>query len=50
MKMAVTNGIEESFQPVPRPNGGDWLAQHNERGQTMESFQKTSSKAIPHGT
>ncbi|CAF0744533.1 unnamed protein product [Adineta steineri] len=50
MKMAVTKEIEESFQPVPRPNGGDWLAQHNERGQTMESFQQTSSKAIPHGT
>ncbi|CAF0891915.1 unnamed protein product [Adineta steineri] len=50
MKMAVTNGIEDSFEPVPQPGGGDWLAQHKERGQTMESFQKMSSKAVPHGT
>ncbi|CAF0891876.1 unnamed protein product [Adineta steineri] len=50
MKMAVTNGIEQSFEPVPQPGGGDWLAQHNEKGQTMQSFKKSSIKAIPHGT
>ncbi|UJR15477.1 hypothetical protein I4U23_002420 [Adineta vaga] len=50
MRMAVTNRLDESFQPVPKPNEGDWLGQHQERGQTMKSFEKKTSKAVPHGT
>ena len=48
--MAVTNRLDESFQSVPKPGGGDWLAQHQERGQTMKSFEQSSSKAVPHAT
>ncbi|CAF4271313.1 unnamed protein product [Adineta steineri] len=50
MKMAVTSRIEKSFKPIPEPEGGDWLAQHEESGQTMKSFQINLSKAAPHGT
>jgi hypothetical protein len=50
MQTAVTKRINESFQSVPTPSGGDWLREHNERGQTMKSFEQKSSKAVPHGT
>ncbi|CAF3845778.1 unnamed protein product [Rotaria sp. Silwood1] len=50
MQMAVTNRLEESFQPVPIPDEGDWLTYHQETGQTMQSFERNASKAIPHAT
>ncbi|CAF1077189.1 unnamed protein product [Adineta ricciae] len=50
MQMAVSNRLDESFQPVPVPRDGDWLKQHQERGQTMKSFETKASKAVPHGT
>ncbi|CAF1069404.1 unnamed protein product [Adineta steineri] len=50
MKMAVTSRIEKSFKPIPRPRNGDWLAQYEESGQTMKSFQLNLSKAVPHET
>jgi hypothetical protein len=50
MKMAVTNRLGESFQPVPIPDDGDWLNNHEEKGQTMQAFGHRSSKAVPHGT
>src|SRR5438132_5331104 len=30
---------KKSFDPIPEPNPGDWLAVHNERGQTFEEFK-----------
>jgi len=50
MRMAVTNRLDESFQAVPIPKGGDWLSQHEEKGQTMQSFERSATKAIPHAT
>ncbi|CAF3243453.1 unnamed protein product [Rotaria sp. Silwood2] len=50
MQLAVTNKLNESFQPVPKPKSSDWLANHAEQGQTMKSFERTMSKAIPHAT
>jgi hypothetical protein len=50
MQMAVTNRVDESFQPVPNPSQGDWLRNHEERGQTMKSFERNAFKAVPHGT
>ncbi|CAF3820124.1 unnamed protein product [Rotaria sordida] len=50
MQMAVTNKLHENFQPVPIPNYGDWLRNHEEKGQTMASFERTTSKAVPHAT
>ena len=50
MQRAVTKGINNSFQPVPRPSEGDWLRQHHESGQTFKSFEQKTSKAVPHGT
>ena len=48
--MAVTNRLDESFQPVPVPDDGDWLGSHQEKGQTMSSFKRNVHKAVPHGT
>ncbi len=50
MQMAITNRLDESFQPVPIPGGGDWLRQHEERGQTMRAFERRTFKAVPHAT
>jgi hypothetical protein len=50
MQMAVTSRLDESFQPVPTPGGGDWLRNHEEKGQTMKSFERTVTKAVPHAT
>ncbi|CAF1473735.1 unnamed protein product [Rotaria magnacalcarata] len=50
MQMAVKHKVDESFQPVPTPRSGDWLRQHQEKGQTLKSFERTMSKAIPHAT
>lgn len=50
MQMAIANRIEQSFASVPEPQESDWLHQHKERGQTMQSFQNSSLKAVPHGT
>src|SRR5437016_4835275 len=30
---------KNSFDPIPEPKPGDWLAVHNERGQTFEEFK-----------
>lgn len=30
---------KNSFDPIPKPKPGDWLAVHNERGQTFEEFK-----------
>ncbi len=48
--MAVTNRLDESFQPVPVPNYDDWLRNHQEKGQTMKSFERSVCKAVPHAT
>jgi hypothetical protein len=50
MQMAVTNKLSESFRPVPKPGASDWLAGHKEAGQTMESFERSVHKAVPHAT
>ncbi|CAF1007053.1 unnamed protein product [Rotaria sordida] len=50
MQMAVTNKLDESFQPVSKPDHDDWLSIHKVQGQTMKSFERTRSKAIPHAT
>lgn len=50
MKKAVTHRLDESFRPVPQPSGGDWLGCHDEKGQTVKSFEKNTFKAVPHGT
>lgn len=50
MQIAVTCKLDESFQPVPKPKGGDWLNSHKETGQTIESFERRAAKAVPHGT
>ncbi len=48
--MAVTNRLDESFQPVPTPNCGDWLYHYEEKGQPMESFERNADRAFPYGT
>jgi archaemetzincin len=30
---------KKSFDPIPEPRPGDWLAVHNERGQTFDEFK-----------
>jgi hypothetical protein len=50
MQIAVTSRLDESFQPVPRPNQHDWLRNHEETGQTMKSFERNAHKAVPHAT
>lgn len=50
MQLAVTHKLDESFQPVPIPNPGDWLDIYNEKGQTMKAFKKDKDKAVPQGT
>ncbi|CAF4581703.1 unnamed protein product [Rotaria sp. Silwood2] len=50
MKIALTNKIDESFQPVPKPSFGDWLGNHEEKRQTMKLFECNKSKAVPRGT
>ena len=50
MQMAVTNGLDESFQPIPMPKRDDWLRNHEEKGQTMKSFKRRAHKVVPHGT
>ncbi|CAF1518739.1 unnamed protein product [Adineta steineri] len=50
MKMAVTNRIEKSFKLMPQPESGDWLAQHDESGQTMKSYLISPYKTVPYGT
>ncbi|CAF4236417.1 unnamed protein product, partial [Rotaria sp. Silwood2] len=42
--------LHESFQPVPIPNHGDWLKYHEEKGQTLKAFERTTSKAVTHST
>ncbi len=34
-------GADESFDPVPIPSPGDWLAVHREPGQTFEEFRRS---------
>ena len=46
---AFTNH-EGSFERCPWPAAGDWLDEHNERGQTFAQFARLSLKAVPHGT
>lgn len=46
--MAITSKLNESFQPVPKPGHDDWLKSHVERGQTMKSFERNTSKVVPH--
>jgi len=50
MQIAITSKLDESFQPVPEPDEHDWLSNHNEKGQTMKSFERNANKAVPHGT
>jgi archaemetzincin len=38
LQRAVTPD-KNSFDPIPEPNPGDWLAVHNERGQTFAEFK-----------
>src|SRR2546428_4870312 len=30
---------KNGFDPIPEPRPGDWLAVHNERGQTFDEFK-----------
>ncbi|MGA1841618.1 MAG: archaemetzincin [bacterium] len=32
---------EDDFEPVPKPEPGDWLAEHPEKGQTFDDFVHT---------
>ncbi|CAF1436086.1 unnamed protein product [Rotaria magnacalcarata] len=50
MEMAVTNKLSESFQSIPEPHGCDWLIVHEEKGQTMKSFEQMAYKAVPRAT
>ena len=40
---------KNSFDPIPEPRPADWLAVHNERGQTFDEF-KASQPNRPHKT
>ncbi|CAF3917988.1 unnamed protein product [Rotaria magnacalcarata] len=48
IRRAVTVGINECFLPFPIPNEGDWVTINQERGQTVEAFERTI-QTIPHG-
>jgi hypothetical protein len=50
MQIAITSRLDESFQPVPVPGNSDWLRNHEEKGQTMQSFERRVHKAVPHAT
>jgi archaemetzincin len=39
LKVAFEPG--EDFQPIPKPGGFDWLATHEEEGQTFDQFLKS---------
>ena len=39
----------DDFEPIPKPGGDDWLAVHEEKGQTYDDFRKTR-RNIPRGT
>jgi archaemetzincin len=38
LQRAFTPG-KNSFDPIPEPRSADWLAVHNERGQTFDEFK-----------
>ena len=38
------------FERLPRPKVGDWLASHEERGQSVQSLRRISTKCWPHAT
>jgi len=42
--------FNELYSEVPKPGRGDWLAEHEERGQPMRSFQRGQFRARPHGS
>lgn len=46
---AACDAASEHFSAVPRVKRGDWLSEHNERGQTMRQFSRKSTAARPHG-
>lgn len=50
MRKALTHRVDESFQPMPKPGQNDWLKSHDEKGQTMKSFERKVYKAVPHAT
>jgi len=37
----------KAFSPVPLPKGNDWLAEHEERGQSFQSFTTRSIQVMP---
>ena len=42
-------GGKALFPPVPLPGPGDWLANHEERGQSWKSYSRRSFRPSPHG-
>ncbi len=46
MQMAVSYSLDESFQPVSNLQHG-WLNDHEEKGQTVKSFERDTDKAVP---
>lgn len=50
LKAALTHRIDESFDILEKPTGGDWLNSHKEAGQSFKSFENRNYKAIPHST
>ncbi|CAM4904213.1 unnamed protein product [Rotaria socialis] len=48
IRRAVTIGVDECFLPFPIPNEGDWVTMNQERGQTVESFERTKQTVL-HG-
>ena len=42
----ITAGLSE---PVPKPGKGDWLREHEEKGQTLRQFENCSFRIEPHG-
>lgn len=50
LQIALTGNLDESFQPVPIPDGYDWLSAHPEPGQSLKSFEQKAHKAVPNGS
>eukprot|EP00755_Sulcionema_specki_P016112 Sspe_Gene.61168::Locus_33876_Transcript_2_3_Confidence_0.400_Length_3011::g.61168::m.61168/K06974/amzA, AMZ2, AMZ1; archaemetzincin len=44
---AECGGVVEALH---RPSRGDWLWEHEEKGQSLKSFLRGAFKAVPHGT
>ena len=40
---------EGTYKRMPMPRAGDWLAHHEERGQTFRSFERRAVAHAPHG-